>query len=79
MSDVVQNKPSLWKRWKGISEKVGNFQGRVILEALYFTIFIIPGIIITLFSDKLRIKNAPKTWDERQKQSIENLEEAMEQ
>ncbi len=79
MSDNTQKKPSLWKKWKNISEKVGNFQGRIILELLYFSIFLMPGIIVTLFSDKLKIKNAPKTWDERQKQSIKNLEEAMEQ
>jgi hypothetical protein len=72
-------KTSLWKKWKNISEKVANFQGRVILEVLYFTIFLIPGVLVTLLSDRLRIKKPPKTWDEKEHKNIKDLSEAKEQ
>ncbi len=72
-------KPGLWKRWRRVSETVGNFQGRIILEILFFTLFLIPGVLITLFSDRLRIKKRPETWDDKEKPNIKTLEEAREQ
>ena len=78
MGNQEVKKKTLWQRWKYVAEKIGNFQGRVILTILYFTIFAIPGIVVTAFKDYLRIKKKPTAWTERKK-FYNTMEEAKEQ
>jgi hypothetical protein len=68
---------SIWSVIRGIGrvlepfgKKLGNFQARVVLVALY-AIFVLPfGVLARLFSDPLRIKKRPAAW-------ISTPEEAM--
>ena len=72
------NKKTLWQKWKSVAERIGNFQGRIILGLMYFTVFAIPGIAVTLFKDYLSIKRKPARWIDRKKY-FNTLEEAKEQ
>lgn len=79
MNAVQQpKKKTLWQKWKFIAEKIGNFQGRLILTVMYFTVFAIPGIVVTLTKDYLRIKKKQTIWIERKK-FYNTMEEAKEQ
>ena len=79
MNTIQQpQKKTPWQRWKSIAEKIGNFQGRILLMIIYFTFFAIPGIVVTLTKDYLRIKKRPTTWTERKK-FYNTMEEAKEQ
>ncbi len=70
----------VWDKWLKISEFIGNIVSRVILTVLYFTIFIIPSVFLTLISDRFG-----KVFD-KQKESYyieekikpENLDDAKE-
>lgn len=47
----------LWKGWKRVARKIGDFNARVILTLFYF-IFLAPfAIAVRLFTDPLSIKD----------------------
>lgn len=46
----------LWGEWKNFAFRMGNFQGRLILLLLYFTIVTPFGIINSFFRDPLYLK-----------------------
>lgn len=56
-----------WEGWKKFGHFMGDFIGRLVLTIFYFTIFMPFGLIVTLFSDRLDIKNRQQTpaWIER--------------
>lgn len=69
----------IWLKWKPFAEKVGNFQAKVILSVLYFIVFVIPGVIVTVFSDFLDIKGEKnRSWSPREVK-IETLEDVRRQ
>ncbi len=71
---------AIWEKWKFISEKIGNVISRVILTVLYFTIFAIPGIAASLFSNRLRMKAKYKTyWLETPYKVPKTIEESKDQ
>jgi hypothetical protein len=58
--------------------KIGDIQGRGILVALYFTVFLLPGAAVAAFGDRLQIKRKPTSWHDKLDQE-NTLERAREQ
>jgi hypothetical protein len=53
---------NVWEAWKRVGRAIGNFQARVLLTILYFTIVLPFAVGVSLFSDPLRIRRRPTTW-----------------
>ncbi len=73
-----EKKEGFYKKYMRIMGKVGDIQGRGILIILYFTVFLIPGIFVSIFGDRLQIKRKPNTWQDRTDHEY-TLERAKEQ
>jgi hypothetical protein len=71
---------TLWGRWKGLAAKMGNYQGRLLLAAFYFTVITPWGILIRLLSDPLKMRSSIETsfWNLREGSAAE-LSEARRQ
>jgi hypothetical protein len=75
----VDEKPeskSLWGKWKKLSAKMGDFQGRLMLIWFYFILILPFGILVRLISDPLNQKPSLGTsWLERPavKAELDNL------
>jgi hypothetical protein len=52
----------IWEGWKRVSRAIGNFQARVLLTILYFTVVLPFGVGLRLFSDPMRIRHRPTAW-----------------
>lgn len=46
----------LWQRWKVVARKIGDFQARLILGALYFVIIAPFALGLKIFADPLQLK-----------------------
>jgi len=55
----------IWEGWKRVSHAIGNFQARVLLTILYFTVVLPFSIGVRLFSDPLRMRHRPTSWLDR--------------
>jgi len=53
---------SVWEWWKRVARKIGEFQSRLILVIIYFTIMAPVGILMRLFGDPLLIKDKEPKW-----------------
>jgi hypothetical protein len=53
-----------WAWWKGVAQRIGDFQARLLLTLFYYIIFAPFGLIIRAFSDPLMIKqrNPKSMW-----------------
>jgi hypothetical protein len=51
----------IWKRWKVIAHKIGNFQSRVLLNVFYFLILAPFALAVRMFSDPLRIRKPSRS------------------
>jgi len=60
----------LWRGWKALAWKIGNFQARVLLVLLYFTLLLPFGVGLRLLSDPLKTKarDLPSYWVRRETQ-----------
>ena len=58
----MQQAGRLWRGFRAVMERVGNFQARVILTLMYAIIMLPFGVMVRLFSDPLRIKKRPTEW-----------------
>ena len=54
---------SIWDSWKGFSRRMGNYQSRVMMAILYFTVVLPFGLGVTLFGDPLKIKHS-RDWND---------------
>jgi hypothetical protein len=61
VAEIVQ---FAWKRFSLLTAIVGEYQGRFIVTAFYYTIFVPFGLGSRLFTDPLRRKETPR-WEER--------------
>lgn len=77
MADDAGEKPSLYKSYMRVMNKIGDYQGRGILIVLYFTVFLLPGSLLSAFGDRLHIKHKPTSWVDRtdQEATIERSRE----
>jgi hypothetical protein len=48
----------MWNRWKLFSTALGDFQSRIVLMLLYFSIVIPFGLGLRLLSDPLHVKGS---------------------
>jgi hypothetical protein len=71
----------LWKAWKRFARRMGNYQSRVLMALIYFTIVLPFGLGVTLLADPLKtrhIKGASR-WQPKELQAKPSIEEAREQ
>lgn len=70
-----------WNAWKGFAQRMGNYQSRVLMGFIYFTVILPFGLGITLLSDRLRIKRAPKSsnWQPKELPLKPSLDETSRQ
>lgn len=52
----------IWRGWKRIARRIGDFQARVLLTIIYVVLILPFGLAVRLFADPLRIKNPPASW-----------------
>jgi hypothetical protein len=53
----------LWKGWRRIAKKIGNFQARILMATFYFTLFWPFALAVRWGCDALAIKaGAPWGW-----------------
>ena len=52
----------VWEAWKRVGRVIGDFIGRVVLTAFYFTIFAPFGLGVRLLSDALRSKRVSSSY-----------------
>jgi hypothetical protein len=47
----------LWRSWSDFSRRMSNFQSRLVISLVFFTMFFLPALMIKAFSDPLKIKH----------------------
>lgn len=52
----------LWESSRRLAHRIGTFQGRVVLTAVYFVLVLPFGVAVGLLADPLRIKRRPTRW-----------------
>lgn len=71
---------NLWQAWKRFARRMGNYQSRVLMALLYFTVLLPFGLGVRLLSDPLHIKRrGASTWQAKQLLVKPTLEEAARQ
>jgi hypothetical protein len=68
----------VWQAWKGFARRMGNYQSRMIMACLYFTVVLPFGLAVSTLSDPLHIKRrgAPSNWRSKHMLARPSLEEA---
>jgi hypothetical protein len=61
---------TIWEYWKKFGEFMAKWVARIILTLFYFTIFLPFGLIVTLFSDQLDMKDLTPSWLERKTRDL---------
>jgi hypothetical protein len=71
----------LWNAWKGFARKMGNYQSRVLMAFVYFTIVLPFGLGMTLLGDPLGIKrsNDSSNWQPKELPLKPSIDEARSQ
>lgn len=60
---------NLWKSWKSLARKIGEFQSKVILTVFYFLLAPF-GLFFSIFKDELKMKKQTESsWIIKHKQS----------
>ena len=69
---------SLWDGWRSFARRMGNYQSRMLMSFLYFTVVLPFGLAVTFLSDPLGIRHAgnPSTWRPKHIAAKPSLEEA---
>jgi len=68
---------TVWKKWKAFGRRAGDFLGRLLMTIFYFTLAAPFGLVVTFFSDPLKLKRRPPRWEPRPKEATD-LERARE-
>lgn len=71
----------LWNRWKGFASRMGNYQSRVLMSFVYFTIVLPFGLGVTLVGDPLGVKHVgpESNWHPKTVPVKPSIEQAREQ
>jgi hypothetical protein len=71
----------LWNAWKGFSRRMGNYQSRVLMAFIYFTVVLPFGLGTMLLGDPLKIKgsSASSNWQPKELPLKLSIEEARRQ
>ncbi|MCS7259405.1 MAG: hypothetical protein NZ765_01280 [Anaerolineae bacterium] len=69
---------NLWQAWKVFARRMGNYQGRVFMALLYFTVVLPFGAVATFLGDPLGIKRkrSASNWQPKQMSTKPSIEEA---
>jgi hypothetical protein len=69
---------TLWEAWKGFARRMGNFQSRMLMSFLYFTVVLPFGLAVTGLSDPLHIKRivSQSNWQPKHLPAKPSLDEA---
>lgn len=69
---------NLWQAWKAFARRMGNYQGRVFMALLYFTVVLPFGAAATFLGDPLGIKRkrSASNWQPKQMSVKPSIEEA---
>ena len=67
-----------WQAWKGFARRMGNYQSRMMMAYLYFTVVLPFGLAVTGLSDPLHVKRTgrPSTWQTKHVPVKPSVEEA---
>ena len=64
----------LWEGWKRFGKKLADFQARLLLSIVYFTIILPFGFAVRLLADPLAIKpGRPHGWIDRAPETVTAL------
>ena len=75
--NVPEKKVGFIGRWKDFAMRVGTVQSKIFLTIIYFTVFLIPGVYVSVFIDPMKIKKKRNSyWEEKQIKKIKDIEEA---
>lgn len=71
----------LWNAWRDFARKMGNYQSRVLITFMYFTVVMPFGLGVTLLSDPLGLKRAygDSNWRPKELPCKPSIEEARNQ
>jgi hypothetical protein len=71
----------LWDVWKSFARKMGNYQSRVLMAFMYFTVALPFSLGVTIFGDPLRIKRAcgNSNWQPKELPFKPSIDEARSQ
>ncbi len=69
---------NLWQAWKGFARRMGNYQSRMLMALLYFSVVLPFGLAMTALSDPLHIKRTgiSSNWEPKHNPVKPSLEEA---
>ena len=71
---------NLWQAWKRFARRMGNYQSRLLMALLYFTLLLPFGLGVRLLSDPLQIKRrSASNWQAKQLPVKPTLQEAARQ
>jgi len=70
----------MWRRWSYSTRKIGDYQSRVLIAFLYFTVVLPFGLGYRIFGNPLKTRQSPTdtSWHKRE-MSAENIEDARRQ
>ena len=54
----------LWRQWKSVAHKIGDFQARLVLALFYFVVLAPFAMGVKIFSDPLQLKSR-RGWLDR--------------
>jgi hypothetical protein len=71
----------LWNTWKGFARRMGNYQSRVLMAFIYFTVVLPFGLGVRLLADPLGVREARgmSNWQPKELPVKPSIEEAREQ
>lgn len=71
----------LWKAWQGFARRMGNYQSRVLMALIYFTVVLPFGLGVRLLADPLKIRRVKggSNWQPKELCMRPSVEEAREQ
>ncbi|MGQ9501287.1 MAG: hypothetical protein ACUVSF_03020 [Anaerolineae bacterium] len=69
---------NLWQAWKAFARRMGNYQGRVLMAFLYFTVVLPFGAAATFLGDPLGVKRrkSASNWQPKHMSIKPSVEEA---
>ncbi len=69
---------NLWQAWKSFARRMGNYQGRILMAFLYFTVVLPFAAVTTIVGDPLGIKQKkrPSNWQPKHMSIKPSIEEA---
>jgi hypothetical protein len=70
---------TLWRGWKRIAKKIGDFQARLLLEVLYFALLWPFALAVRWRSDPLALKGTTGGWRLRATEQATEMDRALRQ